>query len=427
MNIKTLEYKKIDEKLFIYEHKSGLKAFVIPKKGYYKKYATFSTNYGSINNEFVIPGQKESTRVPDGIAHFLEHKLFEQKDGNVMDKFSKLGSSPNAYTGFNQTVYLLSCTDRFDENFGLLLDYVQNPYITEESVEKEKGIIGQEINMYLDDPGWRVFFNLLNAFYEKNPVRLEIAGSVESISKINRDILYTCYNTFYNPSNMVILVVGDVDPEKVFEQVEKSIKTTAPIGEIKRIFPQEENKINKSYVEQKLAVSMPMFQAGFRDDSHETKGVEMIKREVAVKLLFDMIMGRSSDLYNTLYNQGLINGTFDYDYSIEENYAFSMFGGESPDPQKVKEMISGTINNLQKNGLDKSHYERIKRSMNGRFIKQMNSVERISHSFISVYFKDVNLFDYLDVYDKITFEYVSDVFNNHFNQDKLALSVIKPA
>ena len=426
MNIKTLEFEKIDEKLYMYEHKSGLKAFVIPKKGYYKKYATFSTHYGSINSEFVVPGQKEAIGVPAGTAHFLEHKLFEQKGGSVMDKFSKLGASPNAYTGFSQTVYLFACTDKFEENFDLLLDYVQNPYITEESVEKEKGIIGQEIKMYQDDAGWRVFFNLLGAFYEKNPVKLDIAGTIETISKINRDILYTCYNTFYNPSNMVILVVGDVDPEKVFGQVEKAIKTTSPIGEIQRIFPQEESKIHKSYVEKKLAISMPMFQAGFRDDSADTKGVEVLKREVAVKLLLDMIMGRSSDLYNDLYNQGLINGSFDYDYTIEENYAFSMFGGESPDPQKVKEMISGAIRGLRESGLDKNHYERIKRSMNGRFIKQMNSVERISHSFISVYFKEVNLFDYLEVYDKITFEYVNEVFNSHFNLEKLALSVIKP-
>jgi predicted Zn-dependent peptidase len=226
---------------------------------------------------------------------------------------------------------------------------------------------------------------------------------------------------------MVILVVGDVEPEKVFMQVDKAIKATNPIGEIKRIFPNEENKIHKTYVEQKLAVSMPMFQAGFKDDSPNSKGVELLKREVAVKLLLDMIMGRSSDLYNNLYNQGLINGTFDYDYTIEENYAFSMFGGESPDPERVKELISGTISELQKNGLDKNQYDRLIRSMNGRFIKQMNSVERISHSFISVYFKEVNLFDYLEVYDKISFEYVNEVFKSHFNLDKLALSVIKPA
>jgi len=427
MDIKTIRFEKINEIMHMYEHSSGLKAFVIPKKGYSKKYATFATHYGSINNEFVVPGEKEAIRVPDGIAHFLEHKLFEQKDGSVMDKFSALGSSPNAYTSFNQTVYLFSCTDKFDENFQLLLNYVQNPYITDESVEKEKGIIGQEIQMYQDDPEWRVFFNLLQAFYRENPVRIDIAGTIESISQINKEVLYKCYNTFYHPSNMVILVVGDVDHEKVFEQVEESIKIKQEKPEIKRIFPEEPDTVFKNYVEAKLAVATPIFQAGFRDNISEVKGIEALRREVAVKILLNMIMGRSSALYNELYNEGLINSTFDYDYTIEESYAYSMFGGESPDPEKVRDRIVQAIKDIQKNGLDRNSYDRIRKAMTGRFLKQLNSVERISHTFMSVYFKGVTIFDYFDVYDKITFEYVNSTFAEHFNLDNLALSVIKPA
>lgn len=426
VNYKTVEYKSVDEVMHIYEHKSGLKAFVIPKKGYSKKYATFATHYGSINNEFIVPGEKEPIRVPDGIAHFLEHKLFEQKDGSVMDKFSALGSNPNAYTGFAQTVYLFSSTDKFDENFQLLLNFVQNPYITEESVEKEKGIIGQEIKMYEDDPGWRVFFNLLKAFYRDNPVKIDIAGTVESISKINRDYLYKCYNTFYHPSNMIILVVGDVEPEVIFNQVEEQIKESAVKSDIKRIFPEEPKGLNQDYVEQKLAVSTPLFQMGFKDSKLETKGINGLIREIAVKILLEMIMGRSSELYEELYSEGLINNSFDFDYTAEESYAFSMFGGESADPNKVKQKVADKIIALKNNGLDKASYERIKKALNGRFIKQLNSVERISHTFISVYFKEVNMFDYFDVYDKITFEYINEVFKEHFNLDNLALSVIKP-
>ena len=426
MNINTIEYKKVDETVHVYEHKSGLKAFVIPKKGYSKKYATFATHYGSINREFIAPGDKSSITAPDGIAHFLEHKLFEQKDGSVMDKFSELGSNPNAYTGFSQTVYLFSCTDRFDENFKLLLDFVQNPYITEESVEKEKGIIGQEINMYQDDPGWRSFFNLLGAFYEMNPVRIDIAGTADSISKINKDILYKCYNTFYTPSNMVICVVGDVAPEEVFRQVESSISNSSSLSDIKRIFPEESKGLNNNYIEQKLAVSTPIFQAGFKDMKTYAKGMECLRREISIRLLLEMIMGKSSVLYSQLYNEGLINNTFEFDYTIEENYAFSMFGGESANPLKVKERISEAIGGLQKNGLDYKNYERIRRAMNGRFIKQLNSVERISYTFTSVYFKDVIIFDYLDIYDKITFGYVNEIFREHFNLDNLALSVVMP-
>jgi len=426
MNVNTLEFKKIDEMVHVYEHGSGLKAFVIPKKGYSKKFATFATHYGSINNNFVAHGDEYATVVPEGIAHFLEHKLFEQKDGSVMDKFSELGSNPNAYTSFNQTVYLFSCTDKFDENFRLLLNFVQNPYITEESVEKERGIIEQEIKMYQDDAGWRVFFNLLGAFYKNNPVKYDIAGTVESISKIDRETLYKCYNTFYHPSNMVICVVGDVDYKEVFDHVEALIKNDSARPEIKRIFPEDDKDLNKNYVEQKLAVSMPLFQMGFKDYSFDSKGIECLKREVAVRILLEMIMGRSSELYNRLYSEGLINSSFDFDYTIEENYAFSVFGGESADPLKVRDIISSSIQDIQKKGLDKAAYERIKKSLFGRFIKQLNSIEKISHLFISVYFKDANIFDYVDVYDTMGFEYVNEKFREHFVIDNMALSVVKP-
>lgn len=426
MDIKTIEYKNIEETMHTYEHKSGLKCFVIPKKGYSKKFATFATHYGSINNQFIVPGENEITTVPDGIAHFLEHKLFEQKDGSVMDKFSQLGSNPNAYTSFAQTAYLFSCTDKFEENFSLLLDFVQNPYITEESVEKEKDIIGQEIRMYEDNPHWRVFFNLLDALYEKNPVKIDIAGSIESIGKIDKDILYKCYNTFYHPSNMIIVVVGDVDAKKVFEQIEQSITTNTSKPEIKRIFPDESDKINKSYVEQKLAVSMPLFQMGYKDTTSCSKGMDCLMREIAIKILLEMIMGRSSKLYNELYNEGLINNSFEFDYTIEANYAYSAFGGESKEPLKVKERLLEEIKSLEQKGLQRETYERIRKAHKGRFVKQLNSVERIAHNFVSVYFKEVNIFDYMEVYDKISFEYVNKVFREHFTPDKLAMSVIKP-
>ncbi|MDP4094905.1 MAG: pitrilysin family protein [Bacillota bacterium] len=426
MKTKTIEYSRLNEKIFSYEHSSGLKVFVIPKKGYSKKYATFSTHYGSINNSFVIPGESEVTNVPDGIAHFLEHKLFEQKDGSVMEKFSALGSNPNAYTSFNQTVYLFSCTDKFDENFRLLLNFVQNPFITEESVEKEKGIIGQEIRMYDDDPGWRSFFNLLGSFYEKNPVSIDIAGTVESISKINRDILYKCYNTFYHPSNMVIVVVGETEPSEVFKMVDQLIVQTGDKPEIKRIFPQDSPKIKRNYIEQKLAVGMPIFQMGFRDNRLDSRGIEALNHEVAIRILLDMIMGRSSELYNRLYDDGLINASFDTDYTLEENYAFSMFGGESRDPEAVRDRIAEEIRLIGKNGLDRNRFEQVKKAQMGKFLRQLNSVERISNLFITVYFKGVYLFDYFDVYDRISFEYIRDIFHEHFNLDNMALSAVKP-
>jgi len=426
MKVDMIKYEMAGEVLYRYEHSSGLKAFVIPKKGYSKKHAAFATHYGSIDNEFIVPGENSPTRVPDGIAHFLEHKLFEQKDGSVMDKFAALGSNPNAYTSFNQTVYLFSCTDRFEDNFELLLNYVQNPYITDESVEKEKGIIGQEIMMYQDNPGWRVFFNLLGAFYSKLPVRIDIAGTLDSIAKIDRNTLLKCYNTFYHPSNMVILVVGDVDPQAVFERVEKLLAEKDARPPVRRIYPAEPETVNKDYVEQSMAVSTPIFQMGYRDNDLDGNGIDLLMHEVAVKLLLNLLIGRSAPLYDQLYTEGLLNSTFDTDFTIEPNYAFSMLGGESRDPMKVKERFCQAVEDTRKKGLDRQDCDRVIRSMLGRYMRQFNSVERISHLFVSVYFKGVNMFDYLGVYDKITFNYINEVFEKHFNEKNLAMSVIKP-
>jgi predicted Zn-dependent peptidase len=426
MTINRIQYEKAGETLYSYEHSSGLKAFVIPRRGYSKKYAAFATNYGSIDNEFIIPGEENVTRVPDGIAHFLEHKLFEQKDGNVMEKFSALGSNPNAYTSFNKTVYLFSCTDRFNENLGLLLDYVQNPYITQESVENEKGIIGQEIMMYQDNPEWKVFVNLLRALYKKHPVRLDIAGTIDSISRIDRDTLYKCYNTFYHPSNMVILAVGDVEPESVFEKVESAILHREPRPPISRIYPEEAASADSSYIEEQLAVSIPIFQMGHKGRFYGEKGVELLKYETAVKLLLELLIGRSSELFEQLYNDGLINSSFGTDAYVEKQCAFSVLGGESPDPARVRDRFCQALESAKKNGLDKSGCERLLRLLRGQFMRQFNSVERIANSFITVYFKGVNMFDYLDVYDKISFEYVNEVLHDHFNRESLAMSVIRP-
>ncbi len=424
MRYETIEYKKYDEVMYKYEHSSGLNCIVVPKRGYNKKYATYSTHYGSVDNKFIIPGENEPTKVPDGIAHFLEHKLFEQKDGSVMDKFAALGSRPNAFTSFNQTAYLFSCTDLFKENFELLLNFVQNPYITEESVEREKGIIGQEINMYRDDPGWRVTFNLLDAFYKKHPVKKDIAGSIESISKITRDTLYKCYETFYHPSNMVITVVGDVEPEQVFEQVEKNVSAKEQSGEIKRIYPDEGKELHKPYVEQNMPVPTPLFYMGFKDSSYSLEGSDILKYELAVKLLISMLIGRSSVLYEDLYGKGLINSSFETDFSIESSYAYSMLGGESVNPEAVRDSFVKEIKR-QRNGLNPEALDRLLRASKGRFLRQMNSVESISRSFINLYFKGVTMFDYLEVYDTMSFDYITEVFDKHFDIDRLALSVVK--
>lgn len=426
MTYTEIKHEKLGEKLYLYEHSSGLKAYVLPKKGFTKKYSAFATHYGSIHNKFIIPGSSEPISVPDGIAHFLEHKLFEQQDGSAMDKFSELGANSNAYTTFNLTSYLFSSTDLFEECLKLLMDFVQNPYITEESVEKEKGIITQEIRMYEDDPGWRVFFNFLRALYIDHPVRIDIAGTAESIANINREVLYTCYNTFYHPSNMIIFCAGDIDVEGTFKLIESNIRTTESKGEIKRLFPEESDKVKQNFIEERLMVGMPIFYMGFKEPTVNLNPKDVAKRDTALKIVLEMILGRSSTLYNELYAEGLINSGFSAEYNLEENYGYSVFGSESRDPHTVREKILKEINNIRQVGLDSSSFERIKKSMYGKFVRQFNYVDKISNAFITAYFKGVSVFDYFDVFNDITLDYMNDIFMEHFNSDRHAISVVNP-
>ncbi len=426
-----MKYNKIynqvlDETLYHGKHKSGLNVYVLPKKGYNKSYATFATRYGSVDSKFIVPGEQTSTEVPDGIAHFLEHKLFEDEDGNSFDKFSRLGSSANAYTSFNTTAYLFSATQKFYENLQVLLEFVQNPYFTDESIHKEQGIIAQEIGMYNDDPDWKVFFNLLAALYHNHPVKKDIAGTVESISKINKDILYKCYNTFYRPSNMILFAVGDLKKEDIASYVDKYIKNDEIIKtDIERVYPIEPNEVYKQKIEEKLTLSIPLFQVGFKDNDVGYGGINLLKKDIITRIILKMIMGKSTSLYYRLFKEGLINDTFSTDYMSEKDYGITMYGGESINPEKVSDEISCEIENLLKTGLDKQAFERAKKSIYGNFIKQFNSIERLANSFVSNLFKDINLLDYISVYESISIEDVDRRFKQHFNLNNMAISIIK--
>lgn len=425
--IRTIESKLLQEKMFLKELPNGLKIFFMPKEGYTKQYAIFATKYGSNDSTFVIPEETEMTKVPDGIAHFLEHKLFEEPDGNIFDKFSELGSNVNAYTNFTSTCYLFSSTDRFYENLEVLIKFVQNPYFTDENVEKEKGIIGQEIRMYDDNPQWKVYFNGLKAMYHKHPVRIDIAGTVESISEISKEDLYKCYNTFYDPSNMIVFVVGDVEKEKVFDVIEKAQKKKDKIENgIKRIYPEESNTVVKSLIEENLDVSIPLFNIGFKDVENGLNGRALLQKEVATKIILDMLFGKSSDLYTNLYEEGLINDTFESEYTGEVDYGYSIIGGESKNPKVVLDRVNEHIENVKKAGLKKEDFDRIKKKHIGEYLTYYNSVESIATTFVSYYFKDINIFDYMEVLNSIEFEVVGKRFQQHFDQERCILSIIGP-
>ena len=298
--------ERLNEKVYFEHLENGLDVILVPKKGATNYYAMYATHFGSLNYKFKAPGDTEITTVPDGVAHFLEHKLFEEEDGvNALDKLSKIGASANAYTTFNHTAYLFSCNDRFNEAFDMLLSFVQNPYLTDENVEKEKGIIGQEINMYDDDAEWQVYFNFLLALYgDKHAVTKDIAGTVETITEITPEVLYKCYNTFYDPSNMVICVAGDIEPEKILNKIKEAVKHTKEKPEIERYYGEITDGVAQAKIEKKMDVSIPMAILGFKDITNKelmkagfsNGNFELVKKNVAIEILLEMIAGERTEL-----------------------------------------------------------------------------------------------------------------------------------
>ncbi len=420
--------KQTGESVFYKKHESGLNIYIMPRSGYSSSYAIFGTKYGSVDSEFVVPGEVSATKVPDGIAHYLEHKMFDQPDGsNVFDKFSKFGGEANAFTSFNMTAYLFSCTENFEKNLETLMDYVQSPYFTKESVEKEQGIIGQEIRMYDDNAPWRVFFNFLGLLYNNNPVKLDIAGTVESIAKIDHELLYKCYNTFYNLSNMTLFVTGDFDPEKTLQVIEKNIKNNKPFDqEIKRIYPDEPKEVAGKYKEQSISVATPLFMMGWKDNDVGYSGRKLLKKSIEMEIITEMIFGKSSKLYNELYEEGLINQNFGFEYSPQIDYAYTAIEGESKDPKAVYEKITEYVETLRNDGLSEEDFNRIKKVIWGDYIRSFNDIEGYAHSFLTMSFLDICYFDYFEEYESITFDDIKARFMEQFDNDYCVLSVINP-
>ncbi|MDM9958825.1 pitrilysin family protein [Clostridioides difficile] len=419
----------LKEEVYYEKLQNGLDVYFMPKRGFMKKYAILATNYGSNDLEFVPIGEDKKIRVNEGIAHFLEHKMFEQPDGgDAFDKFSKLGVNANAFTNFTMTAYLFSATENFYESLEHLIDYVQTPYFTDENVEKEKGIIAQEIKMYNDDPDWNVYFNCLKAMYVNYPARIDIAGTVDSIYKITKEELYKCYNTFYNPGNMALFVVGDLDVEKVIDITKKSnnYKVDKLSKSIERFYPEEPESVKEKEVIEKFPISMPMFNIGFKDSNVGLKGKELLRKEIVTDILVGMLFKKGSKLYEDLYMQGLINENFGAGFSSQVDYAFSIIAGDSKEPKKVKEIILDYIEKSKKEGLSKEEFERTKKKKIGSFIKCFDSINFIGNSFISYVFKDINLLDYLDVIKDITFEEVEERLKEHFKEEYCVISIVEP-
>ncbi len=400
---------------------NGLQIYIMEKPQYSSSYAIYGTHYGSIDTRFAKDGGEMIT-VPEGIAHYLEHKLFEGEDGDAFSKYAKTGASANAFTSFDRTCYLFSCSDNFYENLDILLSFVQSPYFTPENVEKEQGIIGQEIRMYDDNPGWRVMFNLLKGMYHNHPVRIDIAGTIESIAQIDADLLYKCYETFYNPANMYICLVGNIDTDKTLKQIEKSIIDKPPVEIIRGEFD-EPQTIVKPYVEQRLAVNTPMFCLGFKQKI--TTPYRRLKSKVCVDLLLQAICGDASPLYARLMNEGLINDDFGSEYFNGNGYAAVIFEGESNQPERVANEIKAEINRLREDGISKKLFSAVKCAMYGDMVRRFNSVENLTMSLTECAINNYSLFDEIKMVKSVSYDDVMKRFDI-FDDQNAVLSVIKP-
>lgn len=427
--MEKINFDQLQEELYHEKLPNGLNVYILPKKGFNKTFATFTTKYGSIDNTFVPLGKDEYIQVPDGIAHFLEHKLFEKEDGDVFQQFSRQGASANAFTSFTRTAYLFSSTADVEKNLETLIDFVQDPYFSEKTVEKEKGIIGQEITMYDDNPDWRLYFGLIQNLYQNHPVKIDIAGTIESISKINKDLLYECYNTFYHPSNMLLFIVGPVDPDTFMSQVRENQakKEYKDQPEIKRKFDDEPATTAEKLQVLKMNVQTSKCLIGMKALHVDQTGNELLKNELTMNVLLDLLFGKSSENYNQLYNEGLIDETFSYDYTQEQGFGFAMVGGDTSNPEQLAEQLK-TMLFQAKNGtaFTEEQLERAKKKKIGAFLRAVNSPEYIANQFTRYAFNDMNLFDVVPTLEKITLDDVKILAGEVISEERFSVCQVIP-
>ncbi|QOY34536.1 EF-P 5-aminopentanol modification-associated protein YfmH [Anaerobacillus isosaccharinicus] len=426
--MKKVVFEQLNETLYHETLENGLEVYILPKQGFNKTYATFTTKYGSVDNHFIPIGEKELLKVPDGIAHFLEHKMFEDEDGDVFQQFSKQGASANAFTSFTRTAYLFSSTSEVEKNLETLIDFVQHPYFTEESVEKEKGIIGQEITMYDDNPDWRVYFGVIENMYQNHPVKIDIAGTIESIDKITKDLLYKCYETFYHPKNMVLFVIGSLNPEEILELVKEnqSKKTFKEIEKIERFFEEEPTAVAKKIETLKMSVHTPKCLVGFKEKNQTRQGKELLKHELAVNVLLDLMLGQSSSNYEKLYNIGLIDDSFSFDFSAEQGFGFSIIGGDTKDPDKLVSTLEEMISSFIQVPLDENAVKRAIKKKIGAFLRAVNSPEYIANQFTRYQFNDMNLFDVVETLENLTKDELEQKAKEHFDPTMFTVCQVLP-
>lgn len=403
---------------------NGFEIYVLPKKGYMKTHAFFSTEYGSLYNKFEKDGKVHN--MPKGIAHFLEHKIFDEDDNSIFDQFGEYGASVNAFTNHFATCYTFSTVDNVDECINCLLTFVQTLEMSDESVEKEKAIILQEIKMYEDQPQWKAFMNMLKGLYHNHPIQYDIGGSEASINSISKEDLQICFDSFYTPDRMFAFVIGDVDVDHIVKVIEKSLskefmmKPKAP--EI--ILPIEPKGVFYDLKEETCHLPMPIFYMGIKDRVFYTDTKDRLRKGLISKMLTDMVFGKGSSFFERHYESGLINASFSCDFSYGRTFGYTGMSAETREPFTLKEKIGLEIKRVREEGLSASDFERIRKKMVGRHLSSFNSTKYIANTFVNYYMKGIELFDYLETLEKIEFKQVEDRFFEHFDLQYSTVSII---
>lgn len=420
--MEKLEFAKVGETMYHEKLANGLNVFVFPKPDHQKGYAFFATNYGGMDMRFCLNGEWHDT--PAGVAHYLEHKMFDTQDGNALQKLAENGASPNAFTSNAITGYYFDSTEKFEENLRILLSFVSVPWFTKESVDKEQGIIGQEIGMIEDDPDWKVFMNLMAALYKNHPIRVSVAGSVESISHITADTLYACHKAFYDPANMVLCVAGPVDPAHICDVAREVLpKEAGPIA-AKDYGEKEQPQAAQSRVEERMEVSAPIFQLGYKGDAL-VNGEARMRQQLVGELALEVLLGTSSPLYAKMYREGLINHSFTYGYECYPGCAFLMAGGESKDPEAVRMSVAGEAGRIGREGVDKDLWKRVKKGVYGNKVRGLNSFENLCVGQTQAFFAGTNFLCFAEIFSSITREEAEELIGNWITEERTALSVIR--
>ena len=416
------KFAMVGESMYHEKLENGLNVFVFPKPEFQKGYAFFAANYGGMDMRFCLNGAWHNT--PAGVAHYLEHKMFDTQEGNALQELAANGASPNAFTSNDITGYYFDSTEKFEENLRILLSFVSVPWFTQESVDKERGIIGQEIGMIEDDPHWKCYMNLMKALFQHHPIRVSVAGSVESIAEITPETLYACHKAFYDPANMVLCVAGPVDPERICKIAQEILpKQAGPIA-AKDYGEKEKPQAAQSLIEERMEVSAPIFQMGWKGDA-PANGEDRLRQELVGGLALEVLLGNSSPLYAKLYREGLINQEFGYSYESSFGCAFLAADGESKDPEAVRMAVAEEAARIGREGVDSALWERVKKGVYGNRVRGLNSFENLCVGQAQAFFAGYDFLRFAEIFASITKEEAEELISNWVTEERAALSVVR--